>query len=108
MENPNNPESILTQRPDLTVHVRADELLKYIKSETSYIGKEYLFNVAGTGYPMEMLAYTESINEEELQYRCKYLCKYLIDQGWLEVTQSNSIERAVVITIAEYARLARM
>ena len=90
--------------PDLTVHLRADELLKYIQRRTSYIGKDYEFNVAGSGFPMEMLAYTESINDEEL----RYLRRYLIKQGWLELTRSNSVESAVVITVKGYTRLAEL
>lgn len=88
--------------PDLTIHERADELLKYIQRRTSYIGKDYAFNVVGFGHPMKMLAYTESINEEEVWY----LRRYLIEQEWLEITRSNRVESAVVITVNGYARLA--
>ena len=53
---------------------------------------------------MEMFAYTESINEGEL----RYLRRYLIEQGWLELTQSNSVESAVVITVKGYTYLAEL
>ena len=62
--------------PDSTVHARADELLKFIQEMTPYIGEEYELRAKmRNDRMMEMLAYTESVNDKELLY----LFDYLID-----------------------------
>ncbi len=107
LENPMNPESVLTQRPDLTVPVRADELLKYIQNKTPNIGKKYVYWKGIHDQTMEMLAYTESINEQE---ELRYLLDYLIKQGWLELASgAEGVEaKHVTITVAGYAHLAEL
>lgn len=104
LENPMNPESVLTQRPDLTVHARADELLKYFQNKTSYIGEGYGFTASNP--PLEMFAYTESVEEDELQY----LLNYLFEQGWLKLnaheTQTQNMN--VTIPVKGYSRLAEL
>ncbi len=86
--------------PDLTVHARADELLKYIRDKTTFIGFEYEILFSGSSSDtMEMLAYTESINETELAY----LREYLLERGWLTLDRAR---HKVTITVAGYAHLA--
>ena len=97
----------ITQRLDLTVHARADELLKYIQKKTPNIGKEYVYWKGIHDQTMEMLAYTESISEEE---ELRYLLNYLIKQGWLELASgAGGVDaKHVTITVAGYARLAEL
>ena len=92
----------ITTRPQLSVHARADELLKYVQKKTSYIGEDYGFTASNP--PMDMLAYTESVEEDELQY----LFRYLFSQGWLELTvhETHTQNMKVVITVKGYGRLA--
>ena len=89
-----NVESII-KRPDLTVHARADGLLKYVQKKTAHIGQAFL---AGDFLP-DMYAYTESVDSEELQY----LTEYLIGKGWLE--KSNDATIALIVTVEGYAHL---
>lgn len=51
-----------------------------------------------------MLAYTESVTDEEL----RYLLAYLIEQGWLELEREKLGSRQVTITVEGYARIADM
>ncbi len=92
------------QRSALSVHDRADELLKYIQKKTAYIGEDYGFTASNP--PMEMLAYTESVEEDELQY----LLRYLFSQNWLELTdhEPHTQNMNVIITVKGYGRLAEL
>lgn len=94
----------IMHRPALTVHDRADELLKYIQKKISYIGEEHRFNAGNA--PMDMLAYTESVEEDELQY----LLRYLFSQDWLELTDDETQTQFmdVSITVKGYGRLAEL
>ncbi len=83
---------------DLTVHARADELLKYIQEKTPHIGSAFL----ASDFLPEMFAYTESVDPEELQY----LTDYLIGQGWLEKSTKATI--ALIVTVDGFARLAEI
>lgn len=71
----NNIESI-TQRPNMAVHARADELLKYIREKSPYIGFNFELFPKETDphiQTMEMLAYTESVEEAEVAFLRDYL-----------------------------------
>ena len=99
-------ESII-QRPPLSVHARADELLKYIQEGTPHIGEKSL--VPNRGDPSDeslagFLAYTESIELKEVQY----LLNYLIGQGWLKSDTPTLNVTKVVITVEGYGRLAEL
>ena len=97
--------------PDLTIHARTDELLKYISAKTSGIGQKYEFWI-GSAYEdeMEALAYTESVNHWELEY----LLAYLERRGWVEEREIGEIEHPQChsvftrLTVEGYARLAEM
>lgn len=97
----NDIESI-TQGPDLTNHERAIELLRYIQSKTPYIGKEFMFRVRE--FPLDMLAYTESTNPEEMLQ----LLKYLIGQGWIELKRESLGSKAVTLTVEGSDHIAGM
>lgn len=94
----------LTKRPNLSVHDRADELLKYIQKKTSFIGEEYGFTASNP--PPEMFAYTESVEADELQY----LLSYLFSQEWLKLTahETHTQNMNVIITVNGYGRLAEL
>ena len=83
---------------DLTVHARADELLKYIQQNTPHIGRAFL----ASDFLPDMFAYTESVDTEELQY----LTDYLVGKGWLEKSTKATI--ALIVTVEGYTRLAKL
>lgn len=85
-------------REDLSVHERADRLLKAISLRTRYLGQIH----AANHEPLSMffLAYSESINSREL----KFLLSYLVNQNWLEL---NSSARHI-LTVQGYTRLAEL
>ncbi len=86
------------RRPDLTVHTRADELLKYIQKKTPHVGRAFL----ASDFLPDMFAYTESVDSEELQF----LTDYLIGKGWLEESTEATI--GLIVTVAGYTRLAEL
>lgn len=88
----------IMHRPALTVHDRADELLKYVQKETPHIGKAFL---AGAFSP-DIFAYTESVDPEELHF----LTDYLIGKGWLEKSTDATI--GLIVTVEGYTRLAEL
>ena len=86
----------------MIVHARADKLLMYIHNKTSYLGFEYELQIqSDSEITMEILAYTESVNENELAY----LRSYLIERSWLVFNHGRS---KVIITVEGYAHLAEM
>ena len=92
--------------PDLTVHARADELLKYIQRRTPSIGTEFAFrpnDANDTQLEMEIFAYTESISRKEW----KFLFDYLVGQGCLmDGTKIGKL--AGTIMVDGYGRLAEI
>ena len=88
------------QREDIPVPARADELLQYIQSMTPHIGTEFEFQPSEP--PLEMFAYTESVNPEELLS----LLDFLIRQGWLEKGRDTLRTRRVAITVEGSDHLA--
>ena len=92
--------------PDLSVHARADGLLKYIQRNTPGIGTEFVFRANDPNdaqLEMEIFAYTESINRKEW----KFLFDYLVGQGWLQ-NRSKIGKLAGTITVDGYGRLAEL
>ena len=95
----------ITLGMDLTVHARADQLLKYIRKKVPSIEMIYEFRRNDESFDkMEMLAYTESITEGELEY----LLNYLVAQDWLDKTSETFGLIDLAITVEGYARLAEM
>lgn len=75
---------------DLSVHIRADNLLQLIRVKVPHIGARISynnFNLEGEEEVLvwEMLAYSESINHQELDF----LLDYLADRSWLTVTRRS-------------------
>ncbi len=56
------------------------------------------------GFPLEMLAYTESTNPNEMLH----LLKYLIGQGWIELKRESLGTKAVTLTVEGSEHLAGM
>lgn len=100
----------------LSIHERADSLLKYIESELSDIGDLFVFETnSNARYPQlessdwrryaEMLAWSESSRLEELMY----LLEYLQIRAWLERTQPKGMTLFVFsVTVAGYSHLAEL
>lgn len=117
VEQPELPSSDeidpIVQRSDLTIHARADALLKYISTKTSDIGQKYEFWI-GNVYDneMELLAYTESVHHWEWEY----LLDYLVRQGWLEKREIGEFDdpdsechsEFTCLTVEGYAHLAEL
>lgn len=101
----NNIELII-QRPSMAVHARADELLKYIRKKSPYIGYNFELSPIETNpntQKMEMLAYTESVVEAEVAF----LRDYLLESERIKYV--DGLEgHTVTITLEGYARLAEM
>ncbi|MYB60246.1 MAG: hypothetical protein F4X69_02575 [Gemmatimonadetes bacterium] len=94
-----------TRRPDIVVHARADELLKYIRNQISSVEMTFEFRRNEESFDkMEMLARTESIAEGELEY----LLNYLVSQDWLEIISESFGMIDLTITVEGYARLAEL
>lgn len=96
-----NIDSIV-DRAELSHDARADELLKYIQKVTPYPGQEFVFRASG--YSMEMLAHTESVDSKELLW----LLNALIEKNWLELTRASIGSRRVTITPDGYTYLASL
>ena len=106
------------RKRNLLVHERVDRLLRYIERETSYVGEEISLLIGpedriyenmivleneNTGYwrNMKARAFSESMNEKELEY----LLRYGKDKTWIEDGQSDT---AFIVTVDGYARLAEL
>ena len=96
-------ESII-QRPDLSIHARADELMKYIHAKTSHPGHVYKIREFGSNDKMELFAYTESVNNEDLLY----LINHLVEKSWLEEKPRTLGSIPVILTVDGYDHLAEL
>lgn len=87
------------KRTPLTVHDRADRLLKYLERESPVIGRSVPGNISNPADPktMEMLAWSESLSVDEIDFLARYLSK----QGWIT-------NWPFIITVDGYARLAEL
>ena len=98
-------ESII-QRPHLPVHARADELLKYIRDKSPHIGFKFELRPKKANsqtQTMEMLAYTESVEETEVSF----LHEYLLESARIKYVKGLE-GYTVTITLEGYARLAEL
>ncbi len=92
-------------RPDMSVHARADQLLKYIQSKSAYIGAQFRFTKNDESpVSQELFAYTESTNQHELFY----LINYLVAQNWLNELSETFGYLDVEITVDGYSRIAEI
>lgn len=99
---------------DLSVHIRADNLLRFIRVKVPHIGARISYhNLDPEGKEAvlfwEMLAYSESINHRELDF----LLDYLADRSWLTVPiqsrYSTGCRRYIYeLTVQGYEHLAEI
>ncbi len=113
---PSNIEPFVKGLRPQSVHQRADLLLKYIKSKISNIGELFEYETHHYGCDphlnsqlchrhAKMLAWSESLYLDELEY----FLKFLQDQKWLEKSDYSSDEtHRYSITIAGYSHLAEL
>ena len=89
------------RKRDLPVHDRADRLLKYIGQQVPQIGEPVEF--PGEGQRLdEMLAWSESTGESELDYLREFLHK----KNWLDEKNAETHDDTdcVIVTVEGYTR----
>ena len=111
--SPTNVDEI-EQRRSLSIHQRADNLLRYIQRQLPHIGIDFYFEMDNgiIGNPrrdeartyMEMLAWTESTRMEEL----KYLLNYLESELWLQQIPDGATRLQYSLTVSGYSHLAEI
>lgn len=87
----------------LDVQERADRLLQYFESESFFIGDEVAYDVEA-GVFMEMLAWTESIQQEEVEF----LLQYLDRRGFMDVEHIGDTAGNVKITVDGHVHMANL
>ena len=87
----------------LGVEERADRLLHYFENESSFIGDEVAYDV-DEGVFMEMLAWTESIQQEEVEF----LLQYLGRRGFIDVEHIGDTAGSVRLTMDGHVHIANM
>ena len=103
------------QRRSLSIHQRANNLLRYIQKQLPDIGSDISFvthssviTVADLNYQtriyMEMLAWSESTNVEEL----KYLLEFLVNSSWLKKLHGTASELKYQLTVSGYTYLTEI
>ncbi len=93
------------RRPDMSVHARADQLLKYIQGKSAYIGSRLeLPKNDEEPFGQELFAYTESTNSYELVF----LLNFLVAQNWLNEISETFGYVEVEITVDGFSRLAEV
>lgn len=85
----------------LGVEERADRLLHYFENESSFIGDEVAYDV-DEGVFMEMLAWTESIQQEEVEF----LLQYLGRRGFIDVEHIGDTAGSVRLTMDGHVHIA--
>ena len=95
----------IEQRRSLSVHQRADNLLRYIQKQIPKIGIPFSCHVRGTDpILMETLAWSESTKTEEVIY----LANSLEIQGWLSPKHQAIGYLGYGITVEGYSYLAEI
>ena len=98
----------------MSIHQRADNLLRYIQRQLPHIGIDFYFEMDNgiIGDPhrdeartyMEMLAWTESTRVEELEY----LLNYLESASWLQQIPYGATCLRYSLTVSGYGYLAEI
>ena len=83
----------------LTVHARADRLLRFVNSQTENIGDYCKFL---SPLSTMAIAWSESIGISEVEY----LIGYLREKGWIAEKPVNPLLMSYLVTVAGHARLA--
>ena len=105
----------VVQRRRLSIHQRANNLLRYIQGELPDIGSDFSFEthvnaiedfqpIGWTRRYLEMLAWSESTNVEEL----KYLLDYLESESWLQGIPGGATLLKYRLTVRGYSYLAEI
>ena len=95
----------IEQRRSLSVHQRADNLLRYIQKQIPKIGISFNCHIRGTNpIFMETLAWSESTKTEEVLY----LANSLEIQGWLSTEHQAIGYLGYSITVEGYSYLAEI
>ena len=102
----------IEQQRSLSIHQRADNLLRYIQRQLPHIGIDFYFEMDNDiiGDPhrdeartyMEMLAWTESTRVEELEY----LLNYLESASWLQQIPHGATCLRYSLAVSGYSYLA--
>lgn len=87
----------------LGVEERADRLLQYFENESCFIGDEVAYDV-NEGVFMEMLAWTESIQQEEVDF----LLQYLSRRGFVDIEHIGATAGSVKLTVDGHVHIANM
>lgn len=86
--------------PDMSVHQRADRLLRHVDSRTQRIGQVLLF--ADQQSFCAALAWSESSTADEV----RFLFDYLVERAWLE--RMEDVFGGYKVSVAGHARLAEL
>lgn len=111
----------IEQRRDLSVHERADRLLKYIRQATSAIGEAVRFQIESGLIMYPSMANLENIDDGSLNHyrmmawsectkshhfdEAEFLLKYLQEKDWIEYDSRNE---NCTLTVEGFARLAEL
>ena len=105
----------IKQQRSLSIHQRADNLLRYIQRQLPHIGMDFDFEMdsslitdphgeGGARRFMEMLAWSESAKVEEL----RYLLDYLESASWLQQIDHGATCLRYLLTVSGYSHLAEI
>ena len=104
--------SLAENAPNLSVHKRAGDLLRYILTKTPHIGTIFGFEKDRSSIEdpkggdlawrfWEMLAWSQSLEMEELEY----LMNYLVSASWLESERGSATCDCFRLTVRGYGYL---
>lgn len=93
----------IERRQPLGVQERAQRLLEYFELESSFIGDAVAFNRDEVSF-LEMLAWSESIQSEEVEY----LLNYLQRRNFIELENVGDDSGIVIIAMDGYVHLANL
>lgn len=107
--------SLAGDAPNLSVHKRADNLLRYILTKTPHIGTIFCFEQYRSSFEdpedgpevrqfREMLAWSESLETKEL----KYLMDYLVSESWLRLERGTATSNCYSLTVRGYGHLEQI
>jgi hypothetical protein len=94
--------TLVESRKPLSVHERADRLLRWLTTLSPYIGA--LARVIDGGNAQAIFAYSESLEGKEV----RFLAKYLDSCGWLDSYSVHTGGFDTTISAKGYARLAEL
>ncbi len=106
---------LVEQARNLSVHKRADNLLRYILTKTPHIGTIFCFEMHRSAIEdpegglaaqrfWEMLAWSESVRMEELEY----LLDFLASAFWLREEDGGATCRCYSLTVRGYGYLSEI